>query len=192
MKFIEPRIDHNAALRTFERRRLANLWGLLRRRHSTRSNAGSRERRLPFAEPAWLPYYIIPIKVSSSRGESQITVSVEAYSGAFAIFQMHADIVDGEVDGETFPPRLTEEEAARIGQKELLATIMRQRSRGQKPVPGAVISVDVLHYPFWVYYYERRPGFLDIKVLDAATGSKPGGKTRIALIEAFSAASRGT
>jgi hypothetical protein len=136
----------------------------------------------------WLPYYIIPVKVCSRRGEGEITVSVDGCSGSFAIFEMHNDIVEGDIDGETFPPKLDEQDAARIARKQLLATIMRQRSNREKPAPEEVLDVDLLYWPVWVYYYERRPGRLDIRVLDALTGSKPGPRLKTAVLAAFASA----
>jgi len=190
MKFIEPRVPESAAVRFFERRRFANLWGLLRRRSSAAGNSSEGERRLPCIELVWLPYYIITIKARSSRGGGEITVSVEGYSGAFAIFQMHADVVEGEVGGETFAPKLNEKEATRIARSQLLATIMRQRGGREKPVPGEVIRVELLQYPLWVYYYERRRERLDIRVLDALNGSKPGPRLKASILTAFASAKK--
>jgi hypothetical protein len=188
MKYLQPRVTEVAAVRFFERRRLGNLWGLLRRPRSTTRNSISSDRRIPYAELVWLPYYIIRIKLRSARSESEITVSVEGYSGSFALFETQADIVDGEPKGEIFRPRLDENEAARIARKELLAVIMRQRSGRKKPLPGNVVNVELLQYPFWIYYYERRRERLDIRVLDAVTGSKPGPSIRASFLNAFASA----
>lgn len=188
MKFIKPRTSESAAMRFFQRRRPGNLWGLLGRRSRRTDSSTNEERRVPFAELVWLPYYVIPVKVRSRRGEGEITVSVEGYSGAFAVFEMHEDVVEGEIEGETFLPKLDAQDAARIARKQLLATIMRQRSRRDKPAPEEVLCVDLLHWPIWVYYYERRPGRLDIRVLDAVTGSKPGPRVRTSILAAFTAA----
>ena len=185
MKYVQPRLSEAAAISFFERRRLGNLWGLLRQPRSTTRNSNRPERRIPYAELVCLPYYIIRIRLRSARVESEITVSVEGYSGSFAIFRTHADIVDGERQGETFRPRLEEEDAIRIARKELLAAIMRRRGGREKPVPHDVLNVELLQYPFWVYYYERRRARLDIRVLDAVTGSKPGQSVRASLLTAF-------
>jgi hypothetical protein len=185
MKFIKPRTSESAAMRFFHRRRPGNLWGLLGRRSRRTNSSTNKERRLPFAELVWLPYYIIPVKVRSRRGEGEITVSVEGYSGAFAVFEMHADVVEGDIEEETFRPKLDAQDAARIARKQLLATIMRQRSNREKPAPEQVLGVDLLHWPLWVYYYERRRGRLDIRVLDAVTGSKPGPRLKASILAAF-------
>ena len=187
MKFIKPRTSESAAMRFFQRRRPGNLWGLLGRRSRRTNSSTNKGRRVPFAELVWLPYYIVPVKVRSRRGEGEITVSVDGCSGSFAVFEMHADIVEGDIEGETFPPKLDAQDAARIARKQLLATIMRQRSNRDKPAPEEVLDVDLLYWPVWVYYYERRRGRLDIRVLDAVTGSKPGPRLKTAVLAAFTA-----
>ena len=114
-----------------------------------------------------------------------MTVSVEAYSGAFAIFEMHPYLLDSPPPGDHFPPRIPESEAVETGRRELQHTILRLRSMGGKPVVGEAQRVELLQYPFWVYYYERRRGLLDIKLLDAVTGGKGGAKTKVGVLEAF-------
>jgi len=190
MKYLQPRVTEAAAIRFFQRRRLGNLWGLLRQPKAATSDSTSSDRRIPYAELVWLPYYIVRIALRSALGESETTVSVESYSGSFALFETQAEIVDGMPDGEIFRPRLDENEAARIARKGLLAVIMRQRSGRKRPVPGEVVNVELLQYPFWVYYYERRRERLDIRVLDAVTGSKPGPSIRASLLNSFAAAQR--
>jgi len=190
MKFLEPRTSESAAIRFFERRRLRNLWGLLGRRSPATPGSSDTLHRVPYAELVWLPYYIIPIKLRSPRGESEITVSVEGYSGSVAVFQTQANTVEGKPQGETFRPRLDQIEATRLARKGLLVTIMGRRSGREKPVPQEVVRVDLLHYPFWVYYYERRRGRLDIRVLDAVNGSKPGPGVRASILNAFASAKR--
>ena len=183
MRFIESRVSQAEAIRFFQRRRLGNLWGLFMRPDP---NVGTL-KRMPYLERIWLSYYQIPIDVTSVHGPGVITVSVEAHSGAFAIFEMHKDIVEGELEGQAFPPKLTEEEAAVIGRKGLLKSIMRRRGQRGKPVVHSPGAAEVFYYPYWVYYYERRRGFIDIKALDALTREKAGARTKVGILGAFAA-----
>ena len=90
MRYIPARVSKDAALAFFQRRRFGNLYGLLRQRTAVTPGG----QRLPYLERVWLPYYLIAIRLDSRRGEGEVTVSVEAYSGAFAIFQMHDELVE--------------------------------------------------------------------------------------------------
>lgn len=143
---------------------------------------------LPCIELIWFPHYLISITVTSRKGRGEITVLVEGYSGAFVIFEMHEVIVQGDPPKRTYPPTLTEEAATEIGRKRLVRAIMHQRSRGSKPMLEETATVSLLQYPYWVYYYERRPSLLDIRVVDGVMGSLVGTKTKVAILEAFAAA----
>lgn len=180
MTLIEPRVSEPKAIRFFARRRPWNLWGLAHRPTAHDTGTG-----LPRLELVWLGHYIVPVKVTSRRGPGQIDVAVEGHSGAFSVFERHRNLVERDIEEEAFPPRLTEAEAAAIGRKELLKTIMRRRGQLGKPTITDTLPPSVFYYPFWVYYYERRKGLLDIRVLDALVHKKAGPKNRSGILSAF-------
>jgi len=137
-----------------------------------------------------MPSYLLTIRLESKQGPSEVTCSVDACSGSFAFFQMHDAIVDGEAEGETFPALLDEAAAENIAREELMKVILRRRSRAGKPLPTKTLRAELLSYPYWVYYYQRRPGLIDIKVLDAATGRPVGNKIKIGILNAFKTAAK--
>ena len=142
----------------------------------------------PRAELVWMPSYLLTIQLESKRGPGEVTCSIDACSGSFALFQMHDAIVDGEAEGETFPALLDEAGAEKVAREELVKVILRRRSRAGKPLPTKTLRRELLSYPYWVYYYQRRPGLIDIKVLDAATGRPVGNKIKLGIPDAFKAA----
>jgi hypothetical protein len=139
-----------------------------------------------------MPYYVIRFEVGGPHGTGVMTVSVDAHAGTFAVFLAQADVVEGPVRGEAFGPALSEEEAIDAARKGLLRALLSQRSKGRRMKPGDVKHVDLLRYPYWVYYYERRRGLLDIRVVDARSGERPGTKTKYAILSAFERASSST
>lgn len=148
----------------------------------------SRSRRSPVAlrlERVWMPYYLLEFSVLSKDVAHGVTVSVDGCAGEFSQFDEASVLRTEAIDDEHYAPKLSEEEALTIGKRELTNVVLRQRSRGEKPRIGDLQSTRLLLYPFWVYYYERRRGKIDIAVLDAVTGAKGGAKTKIALLEAF-------
>ena len=179
MTYVEPRVSQTEALRFFERRRAGNLWHILHRDPIVKRG------RLPYAELVWIPHYLIALGVNSSRGPGEIVVSVEAHSGAFTIVEGQAGLVEGTPEGEAFPPRLAEDEAIKIGRKELLKSIMRRRGQRHKPVIQDTRAVSLFHYPYWVYYFERRRGLLDIAVADAVTCDKGRARTKVGVLSAL-------
>ncbi len=76
-------------------------------------------------------------------------------------------------------------QAVEIARTQLTTAILRGSGWGSAPRLGDVLESDVVGYPFWVYYFERRRGRLDIKLLDAVTGRSPGPKTKATLLQAF-------
>jgi hypothetical protein len=186
MTYIEPRVSEAAARRFFQRRP-GTLWGLLGPGRLRASDA-NQPKPLPHLELIWIPYFLVPIHVRSRRGPGTIHVSVEAHSGAFAVFQMHENLVEGTPRGEAFTPKVDAEEAKRIGRQELLRTIMRRRGQREKPVIEDADEPSVFYYPYWVYYYERRRGRLDIRLCDALTREKGGTRTKAGVLSAFMAA----
>ncbi len=176
MKYVPPRWSEAEALAFFERRRFSNLWGLLQPR---------RTGKLPYVERLWLPYYLIPFQVTSGKGPGIITVSVEGHSGSFALFEMHGSLAQGELAGETPPPKLTIDEATATGRSELLRTIMRRRGQFGKPIIEEDLGVDLFYYPYWIYYFERRRGLLDILICDAVTGDKGRARTKTGILSAL-------
>ena len=182
MQVIEPRVTEKEARRYFERRRAGNLWGLLNLHKSAKGPPGSTKPEKPRVDLVWLPHYYIRFRVVSRLGPGEIAVSVEAHSGSFAIFQMEENLVDREIEGEVFEPRLSIDRATEIGRRDLVKSILRQRGQWNKPEVQEALEPDLFYYPFWVYYYERRRGLFDIQVYDAARGVKGGPRTKVGIL----------
>lgn len=143
---------------------------------------------LPRMERVWFPHYLVRVRVTSRKGPGEMLCGVEAWTGSVFLLQLADTPDDQEVEGSTFPPRLEPEAAVKIARKELIHTIMRQRSRGPKPELKETLACDLVYFPFWIYYYARRGSFIDIRVLNGATGEAVGNRTRTGVLDAFMAA----
>ena len=73
------------------------------------------------AELVWMPTYLVTIRLTSPKGDGETICSVDACSGAFALFQMAADIEEADSPVETFPPSLSEREAEAVARESLVA-----------------------------------------------------------------------
>ncbi len=144
-------------------------------------------RVFPYVERIWFPYYLYTIGVNSRKGPGTIVVTVEAWSGAFAIFQLDEFLTTGAPpSGEEFSPKLTIDACEVTARENLLHTIMRQRSRsGGKPIPDQIVAREAILYPLWIYYYRRKKGVIDIKIVDGVSGQLVGHRTRSGVLEAF-------
>jgi hypothetical protein len=65
-----------------------------------------------------------------------------------------------------------------------LARLWRLANRGN-PASAGQPRVELIGYPYWVYYYRRAAGKLDAKLVDAVSGARAGPRTKIALLAAL-------
>jgi len=141
--------------------------------------------RLPHLELVGLPCYRVDLEAGGWGGTRRATYLVDAVSGGAAQLTGEHEWGEGPV-GALLEPRLTSSEAdaetrALFERGALLAKWARPRLL-------AVGAPELVAYPYWVGYYERRPGRLDLRVLDALSGRPGGAAPRRSLIEAFVAA----
>lgn len=143
-------------------------------------------------ELVYIPHFVITIPVYQGESKSTVTAAVEALSGAFSLRRYKDEILESEnaAQGDVFPPQLDEDEALAIARDGVLKNALRERGGRRSFRWAEPESVELLQHPFWVYYHQRRRGFLDIRLLDAVTGDRPGSKTKGGVLEAFVAAGR--
>lgn len=178
------RMPRAAAAACFNRRRFANLFGLLSFSRCPADPPPTSARGVPRLELVWLPAYAITFRVRSNRGSGQVTVSVDTWSGASALFQRTSELNDVPIEEpvETFPPGMGEEDAVNAGRAMLLKHTLRRR--GGKPAVEETAQITLFYAPYWVYYF-RRGRFIDLKVIDAYQGSLTGGRIRTGMLNAM-------
>ena len=121
------------------------------------------ERGVPQMSVSWLPHYLIRFNVRNARGDGGVWVSVESYTGAYAFWAGGHATLAGPPPGEHFAPRLAPDVAAREAEKQLAHGILLVRGERLKPIVTGLDEIRVLHYPYWIYLYERHRGRLDRK-----------------------------
>lgn len=146
----------------------------------------------PRLELIYLPAYFVTIALEKKGEMGEMTCHVDGCSGSFSLVHMGDQIVDGDIDAENFAVTVDESEAERIAREALIKTILRRRGSAGKPVPKETKSIELLRYPYWVYYHQRRRGLMDVKVLDAVTGKPVGNKIKMGILEAFKAVAKQT
>ncbi len=145
-------------------------------------------------ELIYLPYYLVTIPVYQGESKSTASAAIEAISGAFSLRAYKDELLsDTEPEpGDAFTPQIAEPDAIDIARDGILRNALRERG-GRRTFRWAKSeSVELLQHPFWVYYYARRRGLLDIQLLDAVTGDRPGSKTKGGVLDAFVDAGRTT
>lgn len=190
MKHLPARVSEDRARRIVEHGFWWNVFRFARYLPTFRPRLNL-SRPLPYLELVWLPRFLIDVELEGPSGADAIMVSVDGIAGHFAIFMAQADVRDAPVDGPAFAPELNVDRVlahARAGVLNWL--LMYQRKRRMTPT-GMRVS-GLLHCPFWVYYYQRRRGLLDVQIVDAISGERPGSKLKYAIVRAFQRAASGS
>ncbi|GMV99007.1 MAG: hypothetical protein AMXMBFR84_01460 [Candidatus Hydrogenedentota bacterium] len=185
MRAIRPKVPESVA-----RRKLRGWFDLIRRHAGFAPRL--KGRTIPRIELVWLPHYLIGFHAELHGKPSRINVGVNAYSGAFTVYHGDGDTTTLPAEAEQFTPKLSPDEAAVLARKGMQKYVILARGQRNKPTMGDMLDTELFYYPYWVYYYERRPGRIDVRVLDASTGEKPGHKAKLAIIDAFTHAARVT
>jgi len=132
----------------------------------------------------WLPYYHLDFEPPDGTPLPGVESLIDALGGAFAQITLANQSVQDGGAGPTFEPSLNLETAERLGREGWLRRRLLWRSPGAAAL-GALQRWELIRYPFWVYYYERRRGRLDVKLLDAVNGSRPGAAVKVAFLRAL-------
>lgn len=169
MRSLRPRVSPEQALR---RLRLPGP----RRRSALAAS------ELPHLELVGLPYYRVDVEASGWGGERRATYLVDAVSGGAAQLvgdhEWHEGPIGISLESRLGPHEAEAETRALFERGALLAKWARLRLL-------AVGTPGLVAYPYWVGYYERREGLLDVRVLDALSGRPAGAAVRRSLLEAF-------
>ena len=195
MKCIRPAVDEATARRRLERTRFKFLRRCLRQclhfallpMHASRNRALDIpvRRPLPYMETVWMPYFRVTLETLAKGNSQPVDTLVGGRDGVFALTDLAGMTIEQQTDREHFSPTLNETEAADVARTGLVSAILRSPGWRAKPTIGRTQAVELLQYPFWVYYFERRWGRLDVKVLDAVTGKPSGGKVKASILAAF-------
>ena len=185
------RISSERAAGFFERPRLLNLYGLLVKPTRVAKSGDRESRKLPFIECLWMGAYAVLVRTTVRGAESTVWTSVDGWSGDVTLFDAVVELAPCEKTGDFLAPDLDEKGAAAAARAGLQKHILRRRGQINKPIIQGVEQVILYYYPVWVYYYQRRRIYIDIKVFDAVTGKPAGAKVRVGVLNALVASRRG-
>ena len=173
---LAPRVGRENAHRELRPRRPRWLFRLLRARK--RSWPHVVDRSLLRMELVWLPAHYLQLEVRRGEDRGTIYCLVDGFDGAFDIIKEPITAWRYLAAGDIYRPSIDAtkaEEIARTG----LARVARRASIGE------TLGTELIHRPYWAYYYERRRGLLDVRLVDAISGGIAGPKTKVALLAAL-------
>lgn len=181
--YLPPQLSRDDAIGILRRRRLQRL------------------RRLVFRQPVpqvrssdvhliWMPQFLIDLQIESDRGQAIQRVTLDGWCEVFALWNIETQPEKGLPAGEFFPPRIDVDEGVRKAIVSLTNTTLRMRGQRNKPHVLGHAATELLYYPYWVYYFERKKGRFDVKIVDGVLGELPGSQVKRAVLEAFIEKSR--
>lgn len=183
---LPARIDAQTAAHAFTRPRWGNLFGLFAHRAIILPDEPRESGALPRLERLWIPAYAIKLALTSRRGKSATWISVDACSGAFALFERADELAEADLaEANCFPQTLDEAAAIEAGRHGLLQYILRRRGQGDKPLVESVDEVRLYFAPVWALYYRRRRRYIDLALLDGYTGGPMGSRAKQAIVNAL-------
>jgi len=148
--------------------------------------AGAGFRRM---ECVWLPYFRLTVTLATRDSVGTLHTVVDAHAGCLAFVHTENAAVPGRPpEMAHFPPQMALEAAMKVARREITAKALGQRGQSRRPHVREIRAEGILYWPYWVYYFERRAGRLDLRFLDGLTGERPGHKLKSGLLAAFLAA----
>ena len=149
-----------------------------------RRNRGS----VPFLELIWLPCYVVVFEAVVKGQVRGASVLVGGHEPMSSVMDLAAASWETRDVSESFPASVSEEDAARIARRAVFELRLRSRGWGREPNISERSGIELIQYPYWVYYFARHRAILDVKILDAMTGRPAGAKAKLALLGALAAA----
>lgn len=189
MKGLRATIDEATARRKLEKRRASWIgqWFTLHFAKLISHSAKSQAVRL---ELVWLPHYLVSIDVRRGTEQRVATALVGGHEPTVSLVEPASLAWAEELPHETFPARIEPAQALEAAREALLRLLLARPGWGRQLALEAGGRVEPIQYPFWAYYFRRRGGMLDVRLLDAVSGSPAGPKAKVALLSALADAAR--
>ncbi len=141
---------------------------------------GKSPRKFDHLELLYLPTYAVTLTGQDHTGH----LLCDAYEG-------HAtpvDLVEAQWDEDSRPleflPRLNPDQAE-LATREAMARMRWGKTVSVTAPASMTTRIELIGYPYWAYYYQRRFGKLDAKLLDGFTGRLAGPRAKVALLKAL-------
>ena len=142
-------------------------------------------------EKVWMPYALVAGEANRGNGQATLRCFVDRVQGECYLLatqpQAGADSAAAKAGaGQSLPGYLEIEECRVIGERFLRRCLTARRSTGAWHL--SLCDCQPWYYPFWIGYFDRRHGKLDVGLLDAVTGKRMGARVKRAFLTALRAA----
>jgi len=186
--WICPRVDQAAARERFERRRfnrlrrVARAWGIHRPPPAPPRGIS---RELPHLTLVWLPQYLLSFDVVEDRHHATTHLLVGGYEPQVTLIELRGISWQAPSRVSPFSPIVSLDEARRAAQRTMATARLRNVQKRGRYVVSPHAPSRLVYYPYWAYYFARRAGMLDVRLLDALSGKSVGPGVKTSLLSAL-------
>jgi hypothetical protein len=136
-----------------------------------------------------LPFYLFDVMVVGQteieKQKEKVTISLDGLVGDNLFFVGGNIKYRENVDNPVCPFVLSQSEAQQAAMDKYKWQRLEQGLRmKQKYIPGEIIEVRKIFYPFWVGYFQRGKGY-DFKLMDGVSGEVQGIRMRKVFLKAL-------
>jgi hypothetical protein len=145
------------------------------------------KRRLVRIEKVYIPHYLFVFEQSTGAGVEIHYVLIDAVCGFGAFTDADLKMRSVEAAEPIFPALVPREKALQKAKDWLSRWNIRKHAFHFKTPEFLSSQVRFFHYPFWVAFYQRPKGRVDVEVLDGIRGYLEGGRTKYLVQQGYSA-----
>lgn len=183
--FIHAQVDLDVARQRLARRswwRVRAVWRAIL--HPFAQNRPTDTPR--HIELIWLPRYHVVFQLQAS-GDDPVTIDVliDGSDRRATFWDLTSIQWEPRNGREQFAPALNEDTVRDIARRALFQAGLRGKSWRHGLKTWEIQTTRVVHYPYWVAYFERRNRRLDVVMVDAVTSDLAGPAGKIALLAAL-------
>ncbi|MDH7500923.1 MAG: hypothetical protein QHH30_11145 [candidate division NC10 bacterium] len=152
----------------------------------------SSRRRLLSVEKVYVPHYLFTFRQSTRSGVEVHYVLIDAVCGFGAFTNTEPEVLREEVEEPVFAPVVLQQKAQERAKDWVTRWNLRKHAFHLKPPELLSCRCMSFHFPFWVAYYQRPSGRVDMEVVDGVRGYLEGGRTKHLIQQGLGALGRTT
>jgi len=145
------------------------------------------KRQLLRVEKVYIPHYLFIFHQSARAGVEVHYVLIDAVCGFGVFTNAEPEMRNEDVTEPVFPALVSREKALAKAKDWLSKWNIRQHAFRLKLPEPLSSRVRFLHLPFWVGYYQRPKGRVDVEVVDGVQGFLEGGRTQYLVKQGYAA-----
>ncbi len=145
------------------------------------------KRRLVRLEKVYVPHYLFTFHQSTKSGTEVHYILIDAVCGFGAYTNVEPELRKETAEDRILPTVIPQGKAQERAREWLTRWNTRKHIFHLTPPELLSSRVAIFYLPFWVAYYQRPSGRVDVEVVDGVQGFLEGGRTKYLIKEGMDA-----